>query len=236
MTRLTCIPGLMSTGTVFDRLAARMGRAVAVAQPAADDDFARLAAGLAAGMQPRTVLLGHSMGAYLALAVALRMPERIAGLVLVSASAAADTPQAAAMRAKTVDWARRKGLDALAQGQVQTLLAPDNRARADLGAVMQAMAHDVGLDTFAAHQTALATRPDQTDALPGIGCPALVLTGALDCVTPPATGRALAKALPNAQFHEIPGAGHMPPLEAPEALAGHLTAFIDTLPQKAPAT
>ena len=51
---------------------------------------------------------------------------------------------------------------------------------------------------------------DQRAILPAISCPALVLHGTLDRVTPAGAGRALAAALPQGQLHEIAGAGHAP--------------------------
>jgi pimeloyl-ACP methyl ester carboxylesterase len=54
--------------------------------------------------------------------------------------------------------------------------------------------------------------------------PAIVLTGEDDGLVPPRLGRAVAEAMPRARYQEVPEAGHMVPLEAPEAVA---TAIID---------
>jgi len=51
---------------------------------------------------------------------------------------------------------------------------------------------------------------DQRQRLPAIRCPALVLHGSLDRVTPAAAGRALAAALPHGSLHEFAGLGHAP--------------------------
>ncbi|TLM62992.1 MAG: alpha/beta fold hydrolase [Deltaproteobacteria bacterium] len=51
---------------------------------------------------------------------------------------------------------------------------------------------------------------DQRDLLPAIHCPALVVHGQADRVTPVAAGRALAAALPHGNLLELPETGHAP--------------------------
>lgn len=225
---LVCLPGLMCTKDVFGDLTDRVKDA-RVMLPLSSADFAKIAAGLAHDLPRDAVLCGHSMGAYLALAIARLVPEKLRGLILISGAATADSAQAAAMRAKTAEWAQRKGVEALAAAQAQGLLAPANRERDDFRAMLLEMGREVGLETFALHQAALAGRPDQTDTLAHVACPTLILTGTEDSVTPPDAARAMADALPDARLHLIPGAGHMPPLEAPEAVGAHVIAFLDEL-------
>jgi len=68
----------------------------------------------------------------------------------------------------------------------------------------------------------LLAEQDQRPLPAKIGCPALVLHGTLDRITPVAAGRALAAALPQGQFYELAGAGHAPfwtrPLEVAQAI------------------
>jgi len=60
---------------------------------------------------------------------------------------------------------------------------------------------------------------DLRDALAGIALPALVIAGEHDRLTPPGAGRALAAALPQARYSEIPRSGHAPFLShGPEVL------------------
>ncbi|MGR3425586.1 MAG: alpha/beta fold hydrolase [Pseudooceanicola nanhaiensis] len=226
MVTLTCIPGLMGTTDVFADLASRVPGTTVMDLPQSAD-FRDIADRLARDVPEDTVLCGLSMGAYLALAIARRVPEKLRGLILISGSATADSADAAAMREKTVAWANRKGVDALAAAQAQALLAPANREKADLKERLLDMARAVGLDTFALHQAALAGRPDQRDDLAEITCPTLILTGEEDTVTPPDAARAMADRLGAAQLHLVPQAGHLPPIEAPDAVAGLVTAFLD---------
>ncbi|HTD91321.1 MAG TPA: alpha/beta fold hydrolase, partial [Burkholderiales bacterium] len=68
---------------------------------------------------------------------------------------------------------------------------------------------------------------DLRELLQSIRQPALVVHGEHDAVTPSAAGVALSKALPNAQFHKIAGAGHAPFLSDPTAVAALLSEFFD---------
>jgi len=68
---------------------------------------------------------------------------------------------------------------------------------------------------------------DFTPILGTIRNPTLVMAGALDQTTPPALARELAAGIPGAQFFEIPGCGHCPQIEDPQAF---VTAVIGFLP------
>jgi pimeloyl-ACP methyl ester carboxylesterase len=82
---------------------------------------------------------------------------------------------------------------------------------------------------IAAAQRGMAERPDMTSLLPTIQCPTLVLVGAEDAISPPAEMRAMADAIPNAEFVEIPAAGHMTTMENPSAVNEALLRFFSTL-------
>lgn len=229
MPEVICLPGLLATPDVFDGALAVAGIGGAGMALPASGAFTDIVDALASDMPRGAVLVGHSMGSYVALALALQMAEPPAGLVLVSTTARADTEKGAALRGKVVAWARDHGIDALAGSIADTMPAAGNRNDAGLRARVLEMARAVGVEVFAAHQTALAGRPDQSAALGGLACPVLVATGAEDRVTPPEAGRALADAVADGRFEEVPGAGHLLPLEAPEALGRLIGAFVAQL-------
>ncbi|MFN3955155.1 MAG: alpha/beta fold hydrolase [Pararhodobacter sp.] len=227
MPPILALPGLLCTHAVFADLQAQLpGHHMACPAIPALDDFEAIADALAQHLQPETTLLGMSMGAYLALALTQRFPAQVSRLVLVGASARPDTPQGAESRHKVVGWARKVGADRLAEGIADQMLGAAQRQAPHLRARLREMANAIGLETFARHQSALTTRPDARPALPGITCPALVITGAEDSVTPPDHGRELAEGLPNGWHLVLEGIGHMPVLEAPETVARALARFL----------
>ena len=69
-------------------------------------------------------------------------------------------------------------------------------------------------------------RLDFTPVLGKIRNPTLVMAGALDQTTPPVLARALANGIPGAKFLEIPGCGHCPQIENPQAFIDAVNDFL----------
>ncbi|ONI83392.1 alpha/beta hydrolase [Saccharothrix sp. ALI-22-I] len=165
----------------------------------------------------RAVLGGCSMGGYVAMAVLRRDPSRVAGLVLADTRAGADTDEARANRLAMAARVEAEGLGWVPDAVVGGLLAPGVDA-AVAGRVRELI---LGQDPaeVAWAQRAMAARPDSAEVLSGVDVPALVLVGEHDALTPPALARELAGVLWRAEYVELAGAGHLTPLEAPEAFA-----------------
>ena len=71
----------------------------------------------------------------------------------------------------------------------------------------------------------LGTRRDPA-ALASLGLPLLFIVGERDPLFPPAVVRAAADELPGAQLAEIPGTGHSPYFEDPDAWNAVLREFL----------
>ncbi|WP_425564075.1 alpha/beta fold hydrolase [Saccharothrix xinjiangensis] len=163
----------------------------------------------------RAVLGGCSMGGYVAMAVLRRAPDRVAGLVLADTRAGADTEEARANRLAMAARVEAEGVGWVPDAVAAGLLGPSPDA-AVLGRVRELiLAQDPAEVAWA--QRAMAARPDSTDVLAAAGVPALVLVGEHDALTPPALARELAGVLRRGEYVEVAGAGHLTPLEAPDA-------------------
>ncbi|MBN8290842.1 alpha/beta fold hydrolase [Rhodobacter sp. NTK016B] len=225
MPELVCLPGLLCETEVFAPLLAALNiPARAIALPRSDS-FDAIVDTLAPQIPDGATLLGMSMGSYLALALARRYPAKVGALILVGTNAAADSPEAATQRGKVARWAAREGIEALATIIADTMLSPARRDDATLRETIRRMAAAQGIGRFTDHQTALATRPDQSESLAALACPVLVITGSADTVTPPAAGRAVAEGVTKGRYVELDGVGHMAVLEAPEAVAALIEDF-----------
>ncbi|MEF9906935.1 alpha/beta fold hydrolase [Streptomyces sp. P9-A2] len=164
------------------------------------------------------LVVGHSGGGFAALALAAA-PEpgaRPVGLVLVASAAHdQDTPEKEArmMEAPLFSWAlRRPGLGRALLGQMTgTSLAP--RLREVNRQVFAATTPQVRAACFRTSRGM-----DLRAALAEVRLPAAVLAGESDRVIRPELGRELASALPDAVFTSIPRAGHVLPLEDPDAV------------------
>jgi pimeloyl-ACP methyl ester carboxylesterase len=72
----------------------------------------------------------------------------------------------------------------------------------------------------------MAARPDMTGLLPQISVPTLIVVGAEDAISPPTEMKSIAAAIANAEYVEIPDAGHMTTMENPDATNTALREFI----------
>jgi len=79
---------------------------------------------------------------------------------------------------------------------------------------------------YEAQLGAVMNSHDTYDRLPQIQAPTLVLTGNRDVLIPPENSRILAERIPNAQLHEIEGAGHVFHISHPDASMAAISAFL----------
>lgn len=199
------------------------GRSVSMEQFA--DYLAKLLDEL--GVDGRVVLCGLSMGGYIAWQFWARHPQRLRALVLCDTRAAADTPEMAAVRQQTAEQVLRDGAAVLAEGMIAKLLAPATlRKHPDIVERVRRMILGAGREAAAAALRGMAARPDMTGRLRQIDYPTLVLVGEHDAISPPEEMRRIAQAIPAAQFVTIPGAGHLAPLENPQAVNEAIDRFL----------
>ena len=218
------IPGLNCTARLWAGQVADLGagRAVMVADHAGAETIAAIAAAILAEAPPRFALVGLSMGGYVAMEILRVAPERVARLCLVDTQARADAPEAAEVRRQLIEITERGGFAKIAALQYPKLVAPARADDVDLQRVVRAMADATGADAFVRQQKAILTRIDSRPSLGAVRCPTTVLVGADDQLTPPDMAAEMAGLVPGARLVEIPGAGHLSPLEAPEAVSAAL--------------
>ncbi|YCK79878.1 alpha/beta hydrolase (plasmid) [Arthrobacter sp. D3-18] len=168
------------------------------------------------------VLVGISMGGYVALEVALRNTGRVKALVLFNTSAIAAPEDRRENSRNLVSLVESGGFQ---QAISRTAPAVSRGIPAVLN-VVETMTRDLGERVFVDQQLAVLDRNDRRDDLAGLNCPALVVGAAEDTITPPELGEDLATGLPDARFVVIEKSGHFLPLEQPRATAAALRAFL----------
>ena len=173
------------------------------------------------------VLVGLSMGGIIAFEFFRRHREKLRALVLCNTRANADTPEGVARRTALAEAVLRDGSRVAADAMIDTVFAPQAPAelKAHWHGVMAAMP-PVGV---AAASRALAERRESFSTLPTIDCPTLVVAGDADGITPPAGLREIHAQIPRARLAVIAGAGHVPPVEQPDAFAAVLRGFLESL-------
>jgi pimeloyl-ACP methyl ester carboxylesterase len=163
-------------------------------------------------------LVGHSMGAAIALRLALDWPQRVHGLVLVGAAAqmrVAPRVLAALAHEATVG----EGVDLVIHWAFHRQAAPGLRDPARRS--MLDTAPVVLYGDFLA-----SDRFDVSDRLGEIQVPALIVCGSEDRMTPLDHAQGLARGIPGAQLLVIPDAGHMVQLERPVEVAQAIEQFV----------
>ncbi len=176
---------------------------------------------------PGAEVVGYSMGGRIALHSALAEPDRWPALVLVGVSAGVDDPEA--RRKADEDLAERIERstieDVVAHWEAQPVFAtqpPEVVVAQREGR----LSHDPGELARLLRSYGQGVTPPVWEHLGEIEDPVLLLAGELDEKYVAAGGR-MASALPNGVFRTIPGAGHAPQLEDPDAVAAELRAFLD---------
>lgn len=178
------------------------------------------------------VLVGCSMGGYVALELLSRLPPdlrpRLRGLVLCDSRANADDEAGRARREETATAIEAEGMEPLLAKMMPQFLAPASRAGA-LEQLLRTMFLATPPATAAADQRGMAARADRFDVLGTLTVPFLAAVGEDDPLTPPSASEAMVEAAGNAPYVELltlPGA-HMAPLECPEIFLPKLRAFLD---------
>lgn len=172
------------------------------------------------------VLVGHSMGGNVAIAVAEQDPERVERVVVSDTPAEAamvETPALAGLACTPVIGPavdRLRPLDAVTQSSLQTGFAADYPVPALAHRSLERLTH-----AGVCHSGEQDNEPVPADRLAALGKPTLVVWGERDVLTP--TG-------PNvARYRQagltpvvIPGVGHSPMVEAPGEFLGAIAGFI----------
>jgi 3-oxoadipate enol-lactonase len=185
-------------------------------------DYAALADALGIS---RLCVIGLSQGGMVAQRLALLRPQLVSALVLVSTSCKSDPSLRENMEARIAAM-DKVGPKAAAAIAAESIFSPAWRA-----------ANPEALARFVAWRAAMPSEPlnaatralydfNLSGDLPRIAVPTLVIAGGEDVLTRPNGMEEIASLVPDAEYRLIPGAGHMIPVEQPEALTGLLDRFL----------
>jgi pimeloyl-ACP methyl ester carboxylesterase len=229
MTRptLLMLPGNMCDARLWDGVSDLATEFVNLSQ---DDSIENMAARALADHHGVLILIGFSMGGIVALDMARQAPQRIMGLVLSDTNAGADLPERAAARPLQQARVRAGKLAQIVTDELKpAYLAVQNRNNQSLKSLLFEMAMALGDDVFVLQSEALRTRNDLGPVLDCFAGPILFLCGAEDALCPPEWHQVMASRSRDAELQIIEGAGHLLPLEQPEAFRA---AVIDWLNRK----
>jgi len=219
-------PGFMTDQALWSRMApglADLGIA-AFADLSRTDDLEVTAHDLLKNAPDRFILIGFSLGGFVAREIVRLAPERVSGLVLMNSSARPPRPEIAKRNAFLIGHTKERGFRGLSSDAVKKAFHPNLRDDAALIQEVKDMALRMGGDAFIRQLS--IQRPDRRADLADIACPTLVIWARQDELRSMNESKEMADAIPNARFEIIEDCGHMTPMEAPSAVLDLLTSWL----------
>jgi len=162
------------------------------------------------------VLIGHSMGGYIALALAEKYPSLVKGLVLFHSTAKADSEEKKEGRRKSIKLMEQYGADTFLRQTLPNMFSPATKSNQnELVEAYVKMGMECQLPALVAYYEAMAARPDRTAVLTALRVPVLFMIGKDDNAVP------LDNVLPQitlpriSSIHIFENVGHMGMWEIP---------------------
>lgn len=177
---------------------------------------------------PAAVVVGHSMGALVALETALAYPSRVLGVAALNAVFCRSEEQRAAVLARA-ESLTAGGTSASHEAAVArwfgTPVPVELEASAHLVSALLAGCDPVGYArTYALFAASDAAHRER---IAGLAMPALFMTAEGDPNSTPDMSRAMARLAPQGRAEVLPGARHMMNLTHPDTVNARLLAFLD---------
>ena len=165
----------------------------------------------------KALLVGHSMGGYVALAFAERYPEQVAGLVLFHSTALPDTDEKKVNRDKNMDFVRRHGVEKFMESFIRPLFAPANREQMqEQREFLEEIGRSTPETTVLGALEAMRNRPNHTPVLKEAAFPVLFIGGQDDVAVPVESLLPQLALPPESYALLLSGVGHLGYFEEPE--------------------
>lgn len=228
VTSLLLLPGLMCDADVWRHQTANLADMAQIIIPdfRGFDSLTAMAESVLEQAPERFAVAGHSMGGRVALEVVRLAGERLTKLALLETGADPLAPGELEKRQAMIELARTGGMDAVADAWLPPMVHPHHRHDTALLNAITVMIKRTSSDEFIKQIRALINRPDATVCLPGIRCPTLLIAGRHDNLYPVQQHEFMLTEIAYASLVIIEGAGHMAPMEQPEAVTNAMREWL----------
>jgi len=190
-----------------------------------DSSVEAMARSVLAAAPPSFLLVGFSMGGYVARAIVRQAPERVRALVLVATSTRPDTPALQQRKGAIGKAAPSIAFSGLSRIAVASSLHPKQRDNEAMIERVRAMGVRLGGEVF--RRQSMLERPGDLALLGAIRCPTLVVAAAQDRLRSLEEAREMAAAIPGARLEIVEDSGHMIPIEAPARLLDLIVPWLE---------
>ena len=173
-----------------------------------------------------SVIIGHSLGGYVALAMIEKNQNLFSGIGLFHSTAYADSPEKKESRAKVVEFVKKNGAPAFTTNFIAPLFADprDNGIEK-----VKRIAAQSSAEAVIGYTKAMRDRPDQTKTLKSFKKPTLFLVGDKDPGIPLETIYKQAAESQRPEIHILRDVGHMGMFEKPDEAASKIKAFLSKI-------
>ncbi len=175
----------------------------------------------------KPVLCGLSMGGYIALRTIEKKPDLFKALILCDTKSAADNDDAKIKRAAGIKKINEEGVKSFVEEFIPNCFAEESIIKLDKDyKELVNRSSNFSAEGVKGCLLAMAVRTDTTEFLKKLKVPALLICGEKDKLTPPSVMKEISDSIPDSEFHIIPKAGHVTPLENPEEVNKILKNFL----------
>lgn len=175
---------------------------------------------------PKVLLLGHSLGGYVALELAAHSPERLAGLCLFHSHPYEDSPERKEGRRRAIELLRAGKKEAYLKQLYPGLFAPEFiLAHPEILETLVQSGRSYPVEGIVAALTAMMQRREHLDTLRNATFPVQFVLGDQDALIPVVQALKAAVLPPTSKIDLMKGVGHMSMLEAPEKAAEAVRGF-----------
>ncbi len=176
------------------------------------------------------VVCGLSMGGYVSFAFFRRHSDKVAGLVLASTRAGADSVEAKINRDKAALLTEKNGTQSVIGSMLPIIMAPQTyREKPELVSQVAGIMEKTSTSGMVSALKAMKTRPDSTPTLAQIKVPTLIIHGADDQIIPLSDSEAMHTAISDSRLEVIPDAGHLLNLEQAQLFNQSMEIFLTKL-------
>lgn len=176
------------------------------------------------------VVCGLSMGGYVSFAFFRRHSEKVAGLVLASTRAGADSVEAKINRDKAALLTEKNGTQSVIDSLLPIIMAPQTyREKPELVSQVAGIMEKTSTSGMVSALKGMKTRPDSTPTLGQIKVPTLIIHGADDQIIPLSDSEAMHTAISDSRLELIPDAGHLLNLEQAQLFNRAVESFLSAL-------
>lgn len=180
---------------------------------------------LHATVKQPAVVIGHSLGGYVAMAMAAKEPQAFAGVGLFHSTAKADAEEKKQNRNKTIEFVKEHGVSAFVDVFVPGLFHQKNNPNVKR---VHQLALETRLETLISYTVAMRDRPSREAWLQSFRNNFLIVAGDQDPVIPIHLLKLQSNLAPKSTFCELPEVGHMGMFEASEKAIQSIRSFTFT--------